>query len=107
MRKTFLIAIIFLAFHETAYAMRVIDLSDGKIHSTADDSDDRPRRKVYESYSSNYQKGYKEGYTYSGGGIREIAPIPPIAPIPNVGETAEDAYTRGILDGQRKKQNKW
>lgn len=60
------------------------------------------------SYQENYQKGYKEGYTYTGRGLRGISPIPPIAPIPNVGESEGDAYTRGILEGQRAKQrNRW
>ena len=85
---------------------RVIDLSDGKIHSSADDSDNNYRSKAHESYGSNYQKGYKEGYTYNGGGIRGIPPVPPIPPIPNVGESEEDAYTRGILEGQRARRNR-
>lgn len=55
------------------------------------------------SYSHNYQEGYKEGATYNGGGIRGIAPIPPIAPIPNIGESNKDAYTRGIIDAQNEK----
>lgn len=59
----------------------------------------------YYTYSKNYQKGYEEGYTYNGGGIKGIPPIPPIAPIPRIGESNQDAYTRGILEGQRAKSS--
>ncbi len=101
MRKIFLAIIILSVFHSVAYATEFINLSDGKLHSTTDDSGDRPRKKVYESYSDNYQKGYEEGYTYNGGGARKAAPAPPAPPAPNAGETAQDAYTRGILEGRR------
>ncbi|GEM_PF-4477975 len=105
MRKIFLAIIILSVFNNVAYAAEFVNLSGDKIHSTADDSDDRPRKRAYESYGSNYQKGYIEGYTYNGGGVREAAPAPPAPPAPNAGETAQDAYTRGILDGRRNKQN--
>jgi len=104
MRKTIACMFTLLMFQTAAYA-GVIILNDNQLHSTNDDSNrqssSRSRRS---SYPDNYQKGYKEGYTYNEGGIREIAPIPPIAPIPNVGETTEDAYTRGILDGRKDRQ---
>ena len=105
MRKIFLTIIILSVFHNVSYAAEFINLSDGKIQSTADDSDDRPRKRTYESYGSNYQKGYIEGYTYNGGRAREAPPAPPAPPAPNAGETAQDAYTRGILDGRRNKQS--
>ncbi|OIO58893.1 MAG: hypothetical protein AUJ82_07345 [Verrucomicrobia bacterium CG1_02_43_26] len=105
MRKIFLVIIILLVFHEVVYAMKVTDLSDGKIHTTGDESDDRPRKKAYESYSDNYQKGFIEGYTYNGGRVRGVDPVPPVAPVARAGETEQDGYTRGILEGRRKKQS--
>lgn len=56
------------------------------------------------NYGKNYQEGYKEGYTYNRGGIKPIAPIPTIPPIPNIGESSQDAYTRGILEGGRARE---
>ena len=46
----------FFVFQKIAYAMKIIDISDGKMHSTDDDQN---------NYSSGYNKGYN---AYNGGG---------------------------------------
>lgn len=49
-------------------------------------------------FCEGYKAGYKAGHCY-----REfacIAPIPPICPIPEIGEnTYQDGYNRGFLAG--------
>lgn len=59
-----------------------------------------------DDYDENYQTGYQQGYTYSGGGIEPIAPIPPITPIPKIGETDQDAFTRGVLEGREAREER-
>ena len=59
-----------------------------------------------EDYGDNYQAGYEQGYTYSGGGIKPIAPIPPVPPMPRIGESSEDAFTRGVLDGHQTREER-
>lgn len=59
---------------------------------------------VDEDYSKNYQAGYKEGYTYNEGGLKGLPPLPPLTPLPNLGDTSQDAYTRGVLEGRKAKE---
>lgn len=59
-----------------------------------------------DDYGENYQAGYEQGYTYSGGGIKPIAPIAPIPPIPRIGESSQDAFTRGVLDGRQAREER-
>ncbi len=50
------------------------------------------------AFCEGYQAGYKAGYCYQQYGC--IPPIPPICPIPNVGEsTFQDGYNRGFVEG--------
>lgn len=56
-------------------------------------------------YSIGFRVGYKEGYCYNDFGC--IAPIPPIAPIPLIGErfdNYQDGYNRGFKKGLEDKQ---
>ena len=57
----------------------------------------------YGQFDNGYSDGWKEGYCY-GKGIGCIAPVPPIAPIPDLikGEdfTYKSGYSRGLLDGK-------
>jgi hypothetical protein len=58
-------------------------------------------------YSRGFQNGYKEGYCYNDFGC--IAPIPPITPIPLIGESNDnyqDGYNRGFKRGLEDKQAK-
>ena len=57
-----------------------------------------------EYYSKNYQAGYKQGYTYNEGGLKGLPPLPPLTPLPNLGDTDQDAYTRGVLEGKKAKE---
>ncbi len=51
------------------------------------------------SFCYGFQAGYKAGYCYQQFGC--IAPIPPICPIPGIGEsTFQDGYNRGFLAGR-------
>ena len=52
----------------------------------------------YSSFCAGYQDGYRAGYCYNKFGC--IEPIPPICPIPNIGESSySDGYNRGFLVG--------
>lgn len=56
-------------------------------------------------YSIGFRVGYKNGYCYNDFGC--IAPIPPIAPIPLIGErfdNYQDGYNRGFKKGLEDKQ---
>lgn len=56
-------------------------------------------------YSRGFQNGYKEGYCYNDFGC--ISPIPPITPIPLIGESNDnyqDGYNRGFKSGLEDKQ---
>jgi len=62
-------------------------------------------------YSKGFKAGYKEGYCYNDYGC--VSPIPPVTPIPNIGErndNYQDGYNRGfkmgLEDKQRDKQKK-
>lgn len=64
---------------------------------------------IFSSLSQNqYNQGYSDGYPigycyYSNMGC--IAPITPIAPLPNIGESSNnylDGYNRGLIDGIKK-----
>lgn len=51
------------------------------------------------AFCDGFAAGYKAGYCYQQYGC--IPPIPPICPIPNIGEsTFQDGYNRGFLAGQ-------
>ncbi len=51
-----------------------------------------------DDYGKGYQEGYREGYQcQESGGIKPIAPIPPI---PHIGERGYgDGYNRGVIEG--------
>jgi hypothetical protein len=56
-------------------------------------------------YSRGFQNGYKEGYCHNDFGC--IAPIPPITPIPLIGESNDsyqDGYNRGFKRGLEDKR---
>jgi uncharacterized protein (TIGR02145 family) len=58
-------------------------------------------------YSRGFQNGYKIGYCYNDYGC--IPPIPPITPIPRIGENQDnyqDGYNRGFKQGLEDKQAK-
>lgn len=58
-------------------------------------------------YDRGFKNGYKEGYCYNDFGC--IEPIPPITPIPLVGESYnnyQDGYNRGFKMGLENKQVK-
>lgn len=58
-------------------------------------------------YDIGFKTGYKEGYCYNDIGC--IAPIPPITPIPLIGENSDsykDGYNRGFKRGLEDKQVK-
>jgi tetratricopeptide (TPR) repeat protein len=58
-------------------------------------------------YSRGFQNGYKVGYCYNDYGC--IPPIPPITPIPRIGESQDnyqDGYNRGFKRGLEDKQTK-
>jgi hypothetical protein len=53
-----------------------------------------------DGFCRGYEAGYKRGYCSNHGGQMCIPPIPPICPIPNVGENSfQDGYDRGFQDG--------
>lgn len=59
------------------------------------------------NYDRGFKAGYKEGYCYNDFGC--ISPIPPITPIPLIGERADnykDGYNRGFKRGLEDKQTK-
>lgn len=61
----------------------------------------------YNNYDSGFKNGYKEGYCYNDYGC--IPPIPPITPIPLIGESNDnyqDGYNRGFKMGLENKQAK-
>ena len=61
----------------------------------------------YNDYDRGFKNGYKEGYCYNEFGC--IAPIPPITPIPLIGErndSYQDGYNRGFKKGLEDKQSK-
>lgn len=54
------------------------------------------------NFNNGYQKGWKEGYCHNYGSPSCIPPIPPISPIPLIGEDVDnykDGYNRGFADG--------
>ena len=52
-------------------------------------------------YCEGWDDGYEAGYCYNRG-IGCIAPIPPICPVPKVGETEyKHGYNRGFVKGRR------
>ena len=56
-------------------------------------------------YDLGYRDGFKAGYCYNEG-LGCIAPIPPIAPPPSIGESEQnyfDGYNRGLIYGSRAK----
>ncbi len=56
----------------------------------------------YTNYEVGFSDGYKVGYCY-GQGYNCITPIPPIAPLPRIGESSDsyfDGYNRGLLKGR-------
>ncbi|MFJ1263085.1 outer membrane beta-barrel protein [Capnocytophaga canis] len=62
-------------------------------------------------FQKGFKVGYKEGWCYDKG-VGCIPPIPPIAPIPRIGEDMnnyQDGYRRGFTMGQQdgKKQNSY
>lgn len=58
-----------------------------------------------QSYNDGYEAGYKEGYCFNDFGC--ISPIPPVAPVPYVGQdTYKDGYNRGFKDGSAAKNGK-
>lgn len=51
-------------------------------------------------FCEGWDDGYVEGYCYAETFDDCITPIPPICPIPDVGEdTYNDGYNRGFLEG--------
>lgn len=59
------------------------------------------------NYDRGFKNGYKEGYCYND--VSCVAPIPPITPIPLIGEGSEsyqDGYNRGFKTGLEDKQAK-
>lgn len=60
-----------------------------------------------DSYTKGFQSGYKAGYCYNDFGC--IEPIPPITPIPKIGESSynfQDGYNRGFSMGLDDKKTK-
>ena len=59
-------------------------------------------------FEKGFEVGYKEGWCYDKG-VGCIPPIPPIAPIPGIGEDMnnyQDGYRRGFTMGQQDGKNK-
>ncbi len=59
------------------------------------------------NYTIGFNNGYKEGYCY-GNSYGCIAPIPPICPIPKIGESYDNysqGYNRGFVIGQKQQSN--
>jgi hypothetical protein len=58
-----------------------------------------PTAKADTPFCTGYQTGYQRGWCAGQFGC--IPPIPPICPIPNVGQDSyQDGYDRGYADGQ-------
>jgi hypothetical protein len=60
------------------------------------------------NYEEGFNSGYKNGYCY-GQGVGCIPPIPPICPIPLIGESNDNyrqGYNRGFSMGQNARQYK-
>jgi hypothetical protein len=60
-------------------------------------------------YSRGFQNGYKAGYCYNDPGCINFPPIPPMAPMPRIGESQDnyqDGYNRGFKRGLEDKQAK-
>jgi hypothetical protein len=56
----------------------------------------------YNSFCDGFKNGYKQGYCY--GESYCVSPIPPVCPIPYVGENSyNDGYNRGFIDGMNDK----
>jgi hypothetical protein len=58
-------------------------------------------------YSRGFQSGYKEGYCYNDFGC--ISPVPPVTPVPLIGESNDsfqDGYNRGFKMGLENKASK-
>lgn len=54
------------------------------------------------AFCDGYKAGYQSGYCY--GEYSCIKPIPPICPIPRIGEKSyQDGYNRGFLVGTNSK----
>lgn len=54
-------------------------------------------------YSNAYKQGYKDGYSY--GRPFTLTPLPPLAPLPRLGDDTSDHYLRGALDGLEDREN--
>lgn len=57
-------------------------------------------------FSKGFEVGYSSGYCYDKG-IGCLAPIPPISPIPKIGESSDsyiDGYNRGFIMGVNKQR---
>jgi hypothetical protein len=53
---------------------------------------------AHSAFCDGFKVGYKNGYCYGDNFC--IAPIPPICPIPHIGENSyADGYNRGFLEG--------
>ncbi|WP_410878172.1 hypothetical protein [Myroides sp. DW712] len=60
-----------------------------------------------DKFSQGFADGYKKGFCYDKG-ISCIEPIPPIAPIPKIGESStsyNDGYNRGFQEGLANQKN--
>jgi len=59
------------------------------------------------NYVRGFNNGYKKGYCFDQG-VGCLAPIPPIAPIPKIGESLDsynDGYNRGFAMGKEAQKN--
>jgi hypothetical protein len=56
------------------------------------------------AYEDSYQQGYKDGTTYQRPFALE--PLPPLTPLPRLGEDARDSYLRGALDGLNRRRQR-
>ena len=56
------------------------------------------------NYYEAYQEGYKAGHREANGQF-SIAPIPPMAPLPELGKGSDqDAYNRGLIEAYEKEK---